>query len=52
MDKVIGLHVSFLLAQANGCPCVKNLGAPIQLMGCFEVYPSTCWISSQHMHVG
>jgi hypothetical protein len=21
------------------------LGAPIQLMGCFEVYPSICWIS-------
>ncbi len=23
---------------------VQILGAPIQLMGCFEVYPSTCWV--------
>ncbi len=28
------------------------LGAPIQLTGCFEIYPSTCWISFQNMNVG
>jgi hypothetical protein len=31
---------------------VEILGAPIQLMGCFEIYPSTCWVSSQNMNVG
>jgi hypothetical protein len=51
MDKVIGLRVSFLLAQANGWAC-ENLSAPIQLMGCFEAYPSTCQVSSQNMNVG
>jgi len=51
MDKVIGLAVSFLLAQANGWACVV-LGAAIQLMGCFEIYPSICWVSSQNMNVG
>jgi len=25
---------------------------PIQLMGCFKVYPSTCWVSSQNRNVG
>jgi hypothetical protein len=34
-----------LLPQANGCTCV-DLGAPIQLMGCFEVYPSICWVTN------
>jgi hypothetical protein len=28
------------------------LGAPIQSLGCFEVYPSTCWVSFQNMNVG
>jgi hypothetical protein len=41
----------FFLPQANGCACV-DLGAPIQLMGCFEVYPSTGRISDQNMNVG
>jgi len=41
----------FLLPQANGCACV-DLGAPIQLMGCFEVYLFICWVSSQNMNVG
>ncbi len=39
-----------LLPQANGHARV-DLGAPIQLMGCFEVYPFTCWVSSQNMNV-
>ncbi len=26
-------------------------GAPIELMGCFEVYPSTCWVSFENMNV-
>jgi hypothetical protein len=30
---------------------VQILGAPIQLMGCFEIYPSTCWVSSENMNV-
>ncbi len=34
-----------LLPQANGRTCV-DLGAPIQLMGCFEVYLSTCWVTN------
>jgi hypothetical protein len=25
-------------------PQLYILGPPIQLMGCFEVYPSTCWV--------
>jgi hypothetical protein len=40
-----------LLPQANGHACV-DLGAPIQLMGCSEVYPSICWVSFQNMNVG
>jgi len=52
MDKVIGLHVSFLLAQANGWACVDfgcshpidglfwNL--PIYLLGFFSKYE--CWV--------
>jgi hypothetical protein len=51
MDKVIGLCVSFLLAQVNGWSCV-DLGAAIQLMGCFEIFPSICWVSSQNMNAG
>jgi hypothetical protein len=31
---------------------VQILGAAIQLMGCFEIYPSTSWVSSQNMNVG
>jgi hypothetical protein len=42
---------NFLLPQANGWACV-DLGAPIQLIGCFEVYPSICWVSSQNTNVG
>jgi len=41
----------FLLPQANGCACV-DFGWHIELMGCFEIYPSTCWVSSQNMNVG
>jgi len=41
----------FLLPQANGWACV-DLGVPIQLIGCFEVYPSICWVSSQNTNVG
>jgi hypothetical protein len=29
---------------------VQILGAPMQLMGCFEVHPSTSWVSSQNMN--
>jgi hypothetical protein len=36
----------FLFPQANGHACV-DFGCTNQLMGCFEVYPSTCWVSSQ-----
>jgi len=31
---------------------VQILGATIQLMGCFEIYPSICWVFSQNMNVG
>ncbi len=34
-------QLEFLLPQANGHTYVP-LGAPIQLTGCFEIYPSTC----------
>jgi len=30
---------------------VYILGAPIQLMGCFDIHPSICWVSSQNMNV-
>jgi hypothetical protein len=29
-----------------------DLGATIQLMGCFEIYPSTFWVYSQIQLVG
>jgi hypothetical protein len=36
-------HFSFLLPQVNGGACVDfGCTRPIE-MGCFEVYPSTCW---------
>jgi len=48
MDEVIGLHVSFLLAQANGWACVDFgcnhpidglfLNLPIYLLGFFSKY--------------
>jgi hypothetical protein len=52
MDKVIGLRVSFLLAQANGWACV-DFGCthpidglfsslPIYLLGFFSKYE--CWV--------
>jgi hypothetical protein len=51
MDKVVGLHVSFLLAQTNGCTCV-DFGCthpidglfwslPIYLLGFFS--KCECW---------
>jgi len=40
----------FFLPQANWCAGVA-LGVPIQLMGCFEVYPSTGRVSDQNMNV-
>jgi hypothetical protein len=57
MDKVIGLHVSFLLAQANGWACVDfgcshsidglfwNL--PVYLLGFFSKYE--CWVTDLTM---
>jgi hypothetical protein len=38
-----------LLPQTNGRACVDF---PIHLMGCFEIYSSTYWVSSQNMNVG
>jgi hypothetical protein len=31
---------------------VQMLGAPIELMGCFAVYPPICWVFSENMNVG
>jgi hypothetical protein len=57
MDKVIGLHVNFLLAQANGWACVDfgcnhpidglfwNL--PIYFLGFFSKYE--CWVTELTM---
>jgi hypothetical protein len=53
MDKVIGLCVNFLLAQANGWACV-DFGCShsiVQSMGCFEIYSSIRWVSSQNMRI-
>jgi hypothetical protein len=33
---------NFLLPQASGLACVDFWC--IQFMGCFEIYPSTCWV--------
>jgi hypothetical protein len=57
---VFPLFNYLLLPQANG-PAFVDSGCThpfndskvemVQL-GCLEVYPSTCWVSSQNMNVG
>jgi hypothetical protein len=44
---------NLLLPQATGHACVDfGCTHAIQLSGWFEVYPSTCWVSSQTLNVG
>jgi hypothetical protein len=50
VKKCMDIHheLNFWLSKVNGHAHV-DFGCTHQLMGCFKIYPSTCWVKKFHM---